>query len=59
MLPNRDQDTWLKYIVVNLGEMDDMDWVQGLAKIINKNTETYNAGKFRGDIFYMSYFQRE
>lgn len=52
-------DTWLKYIIQNLNEMDDIAWVQKLAETINKNERYYNAGKFRGDIFYTSYIQRE
>ena len=31
VIPNTNQDTWLKYIVMNLGEMDDIIWVQELA----------------------------
>jgi len=42
--------------MVNLNQMEDFAWVNGLSKAIAKNTETYNAGKYRGDIFYMSYF---
>lgn len=59
VLPNSNMDTWLKYIVINLGEMDDYEWVQELAQIIDKNTDSYNAGKFRGDIFYLTYKQKE
>lgn len=59
VIPNTNQDTWLKYIVMNLGEMDDIVWVQELASIIETNTERYNAGKFRGDVFYMKFMQRE
>lgn len=57
VVPNTNQDTWLKYIMMNLGEMDDIIWVQELATIIEKNTERYNAGKFRGDVFYMTFMQ--
>lgn len=59
VIPNTNQDTWLKYIVMNLGEMDDIVWVQELASIIDLNTERYNAGKFRGDVFYMTFMQQE
>ena len=52
-------DTWLKYIIMNLSEMDDIVWVQQLAAIIDKRTDTYNAGKFRGDIFYLTFMQKE
>jgi len=44
---------------MNLAEMDDITWVQGLAAVIDKNTDSYNAGKFRGDIFYLRFIQRE
>lgn len=59
VMPNNNQDTWLKYIVMNLAEMDDIKWVQELAAVIDKNTDSYNAGKFRGDIFYLRFIQRE
>lgn len=39
--------------------MDDVVWVQELASVIDKNTEKYNAGKFRGDVFYMTFMQQE
>jgi hypothetical protein len=59
VMPNNNQDTWLKYIVMNLAEMDDIKWVQDLAANIDKNTDSFNAGKFRGDIFYLRFMQRE
>lgn len=59
VIPNNNMDTWLKYIIMNLGQMDDITWVQNLAETIEKNTNAYNAGKFRGDIFYAAFIQRE
>lgn len=27
VLPNSNQDMWLKYLIINLNEIDDLDWV--------------------------------
>lgn len=27
VLPNNNQDMWLKYLILNLNQIDDLDWV--------------------------------
>lgn len=30
VIPNNNQDMWLKYLILNLNQMDDLNWVQEL-----------------------------
>ena len=27
VLPNNNLDKWLKYLIINLGQLDELDWV--------------------------------
>lgn len=51
VLPNSNQDKWLQYLLSNLNEMTDIDWVADLLPRIENDQDEYNAGKYRGAIF--------
>ena len=59
VLPNSNQDKWLQYLVSNLNEMTDIDWVADLLPRIEHDQDEYNAGKYRGAIFQTNFIARE
>ena len=36
VLPNTNLDMWLKYLILNLNEIDDLNWVQYMLRDIQK-----------------------
>lgn len=46
---------WLKYIILNLNQINDLDWVQYLLQIIGKIENQFNPGQFRGALFHLNF----
>ena len=59
VLPNNNQDMWLKYIQNNLLEIDDLMWVRYLLQIIHKIELQFNTGKYRGALFHLNFQANE
>ena len=55
ILPNLNQDMWLKYLVINLQQINDLDWVNYLLQIIEKLESQFNPGQFRGALFHLNF----
>lgn len=46
---------WLKYLVLNLNQIDDLDWVTHLLQIIERLEMQFNPGQFRGALFHLNF----
>jgi hypothetical protein len=55
ILPNLNQDMWLKYLVLNLKQIDDLEWVTYLLTLIEKLESQFNPGQFRGALFHLNF----
>ncbi len=55
ILPNNNQDMWLKYIINNLNQIDDLEWVNYLLTTIARIETQFNTGKFRGALFHLNF----
>jgi len=59
IVPNSRQDQWLKYLINNLNQIDELDWVQELLQIVVKIEEQFNTGKYRGAVFHLNFRTNE
>ena len=59
VVPQRDQDKWLYYLLQNLNKANDLAWVNELLVSIEANQEEFNAGKYRGAVFQMNFIAKE
>lgn len=59
VVPNINQDAWLKYFCNNLNEIDDLEWVRQIILFVEKTQEEFNAGKYRGAMFHLNYYANE
>ena len=53
--PNNQQDMWVKYLIRNLRQIDDLEWCQSLLVYIDTEEHTFNTGKFRGALFHLNF----
>lgn len=46
---------WLKYLINNLNQIDEYNWVVELLLTIQRIESEFNTGKFRGALFHLNF----